>query len=67
MDDHTHLDRKDDSETAGLINAEGHHHHSGSERLHEMKRISQLITDVSSQSFIKGQDIKNYYREPLLS
>ena len=45
MDDYTHLDRKDDSETAGLINAEGHHQHSGSERLHEMKRISQLITE----------------------
>jgi hypothetical protein len=50
MDDYSHLERKDDSETDGLINAEGHHQHSGSERLHEMKRISHLITDVSLQS-----------------
>jgi hypothetical protein len=50
MDDYSHLERKEDSETDGLINAEGHHQHSGSERLHEMKRISHLITDVSLQS-----------------
>jgi hypothetical protein len=46
MDDFTHLEKKD-SETSGLLNEESHQH-SGSERLHEMKRISHLITDVST-------------------
>lgn len=51
MNDHHHLDRHDESETKGLINEEegSHHHHqprSGAERLHEMKNIAHLISDV---------------------
>jgi hypothetical protein len=52
MDDHSHLDKKGDAETSGLINEgeDGHQraHLSASERLQEMKRISQLITNVSN-------------------
>lgn len=49
MNDHHHLDRNDEPETKGLINEEegGHHRQrSGAERLHEMKNIAELITDV---------------------
>ena len=50
MHDHHHLDRNDEAETKGLVNEEdGSHHHpprSGAERLHEMKNIAHLISDV---------------------
>lgn len=49
MNDHHHLDRNDEPETKGLINEEEggrHHQRSGAERLHEMKNIAELITDV---------------------
>lgn len=50
MDDYSHLERKDDNETAGLVSTKrAHNINTGSERLHEMKRISHLITDVSPQ------------------
>ena len=48
MNDHTHLDKKSgDAETLGLLNEGGHHHSVGAERLHKMKEISKLISDVS--------------------
>lgn len=47
MDDHRHLERNDEHETKGLVNEEGGEpHRSGHERLHEMKHISKLISDV---------------------
>lgn len=56
MHDHSKLGKKDnDGETAGLVSEEGHHHESsGAERLHNMKSISKLITEVSSTKIIKN-------------
>jgi hypothetical protein len=48
MEDHRHLERNNDSETKGLVNEEGNEPpRSGHERLHEMKNIAKLISDVS--------------------
>ncbi len=47
MDDHTYLGKNDEHETKGLVNEEGGEPpRSGHERLHEMKNIAKLISDV---------------------
>ena len=66
MDDHRHLERNDEHETKGLVNEEGGEpHRSGHERLHEMKHISKLISDVrepiSSQPVLKMFHIGSHF------